>query len=163
MGTTCVAMVVILPEVFVAYVGDSRLYLLRDGKLYQLTEDHTVVFEMVRKGLLTREQARHHEDRNVLSLSMGGRAEIAASYWENPMTARDGDRFLLCSDGLHDLVGEAELQTIMAGSPAHQAVPRLIDLLAAHNSKEELLAELLPIQDQTPGDVKLRTRLGQLS
>ena len=144
MGTTCVAMVVILPEVFVAYVGDSRLYLLRDGKLYQLTEDHTVVFEMVRKGLLTREQARHHEDRNVLSLSMGGRAEIAASYWENPMAARAGDRFLLCSDGLHDL-GEAELQTIMAGSPARRAVPRLIEAARRKGGHDNITAALVHV------------------
>src|ERR1035438_1345399 len=90
MGTTCVAMAILLPEVFVAYVGDSRIYLLRDNSFYQLTEDHTVVFEMVRKGILTRDQARNHEERNVLSLSMGGRAEITASYWENPMIVRDG-------------------------------------------------------------------------
>jgi Arc/MetJ-type ribon-helix-helix transcriptional regulator len=127
MGTTCVAMAVLVPEVFVAYVGDSRIYLLRDNTFYQLTEDHTVVSDMVRKGILTRDQARNHEERNVLSLSMGGRPEITASYWENPMIVRDGDRFLLCSDGLHDLVSDSEMQAIVAASAAHKAVPNLIE------------------------------------
>ena len=145
MGTTCVAMAVLLPGVFVAYVGDSRIYLLRDNNFYQLTEDHTVVFEMVRKGLLTRDQARHHEERNVLSLSMGGRAEITASYWENPMIVRDGDRFLLCSDGLHDLVDESELQAIVAASPAHKAVPNLIEAARRNGGHDNITAALVNV------------------
>jgi protein phosphatase len=132
MGTTCVAVAVVPPEVFMAYVGDSRLYLLRGDDFYQLTEDHSVVFEMVRQGILTRDQARHHEERNVLSMSMGGRPEITASFWEKPMMARAGDRFLICSDGLHDLVGDAEMQAIIADGPADAAVHSLI---AAANSK----------------------------
>ena len=145
MGTTCVAMAVLLPEVFVAYVGDSRIYLLRDNTFYQLTEDHTVVFDMVRKGILTRDQARNHEERNVLSLSMGGRPEITASYWENPMIVRDGDRFLLCSDGLHDLVGDSEMQAIVAASPAHTAVPNLIEAARRNGGHDNITAALVNV------------------
>jgi protein phosphatase len=145
MGTTCVAMAVLLPEVFVAYVGDSRIYLLRDNTFYQLTEDHTVVFDMVRKGILTRDQARNHEERNVLSLSMGGRPEITASYWENPMIVRDGDRFLLCSDGLHDLVGDSEMQAIVAASPAHTAVPNLIEAARRNGGHDNITAALVHV------------------
>ena len=145
MGTTCVAMAILLPGVFVAYVGDSRIYLLRDNNFYQLTEDHTVVFEMVRKGILTRDQARHHEERNVLSLSMGGRPEITAAYWENPMIARYGDRFLLCSDGLHDLVGDSEMQAIVAASPAHQAVPNLIEAARRNGGHDNITAALVNV------------------
>ena len=145
MGTTCVAMAILLPGVFVAYVGDSRIYLLRDNNFYQLTEDHTVVFEMVRKGILTRDQARHHEERNVLSLSMGGRPEITAAYWENPMIARYGDRFLLCSDGLHDLVGDSEMQAIVAASPAHKAVPNLIEAARRNGGHDNITAALVHV------------------
>jgi len=145
MGTTCVAMAVVLPELFVAYVGDSRLYLLRGNALYQLTEDHTVVFEMVRKGLLTREQARRHEERNVLSLSMGGRPEITASYWENPMIARAGDRLLVCSDGLHDLLTEGEIQAIIADSPAHEAVANLIAAAKRNGGHDNITVALVHV------------------
>jgi serine/threonine protein phosphatase PrpC len=145
MGTTCVAMAVLLPEVFVAYVGDSRLYLLRDDSFYQLTEDHTVVNEMVRKGIITRDQARHHEERNVLSMSMGGRPEITASYWEKPMLVRAGDRLLVCSDGLHDLVGDLEMQAIITDSPAHRAVQNLIEAAKRNGGHDNITAALVHV------------------
>jgi protein phosphatase len=146
MGTTCVAIAVIGPEVFVSYVGDSRLYLMREDGFYQLTEDHSVVFEMVRKGLLTRDQARHHEERNVLSLSMGGRPEITASYWEKPMVAREGDRLLLCTDGLHDLVSDEEIQSIVAGAPADEAVKKLISAAKREGGHDNITAALVHLR-----------------
>jgi PPM family protein phosphatase len=143
MGTTCVAVAIVTPEVFVAYVGDSRLYLLRDGGFYQLTEDHTVVGEMVRKGILTREQARHHEERNVLSLSMGGRPEIQASFLGKPMVLCAGDRLLLCSDGLHDLITDLEMQAIISGASAHDAVQQLIQAAKREGGHDNITAALV--------------------
>jgi len=143
MGTTCVALAILQPEVFMAYVGDSRLYLLRDGDFYQLTEDHSVVFEMVRNGIITSQQARSHEDRNILSLSMGGREEITASYWERPMVARAGDRFLACTDGLHDLVSDSEMQAIIADTEADAAVRALIDAAKRHGGHDNITAALV--------------------
>ena len=145
MGTTCVAVAILAPDVYAAYVGDSRLYLLRDGDIYQLTEDHTVVEEMVRKGLITRDQARHHEERNVLSLSLGGRPEITASYWQEPMSVRAGDRLLVCSDGLHDLLSESEIQAIIADSPAHVAVQSLIDAANRNGGHDNITAALIHV------------------
>src|SRR5262249_50091050 len=109
MGTTGVVLVVRRAEAYMAYVGDSRLYMVRAGEISQLTEDHSIVFELVRQGVLTREQARIHEDRNLLSLSMGVRPEITASFWERPMAVRDGDKFVLCTDGLHDSVDDSQI------------------------------------------------------
>jgi PPM family protein phosphatase len=146
MGTTCVAIALLQPQAFVAYVGDSRLYLLRDGDFYQLTEDHTVVVEMVRNGIITPDQARNHEERNVLSLSVGGRAEITASYWERPMIVRAGDRFLLCTDGLHDLVGEAEMRKIIADSPVESAVQELIETAKRYGGHDNITAALIHVR-----------------
>jgi len=146
MGTTCVALAILQSEAFVAYVGDSRLYLLRDGNFYQLTEDHTVVGEMVRNGMITRDQARNHEERNVLSLSLGGRPEITASYWENPMVVRDGDRFLACTDGLHDLVSDSEMQAIIADSPADVAVHDLIEGAKRNGGHDNITAALIHVR-----------------
>lgn len=146
MGTTCVAISIIGSEVYLAYVGDSRLYLLRQNAFYQLTEDHSVVVEMVRQGVLTREQARHHEERNVLSLSMGGRPEITASHWESPMTVREGDRLLLCTDGLHDLVADSEMQSIITDSPAHEAVKNLIAAAKREGGHDNITAALVHVR-----------------
>jgi len=126
-------------------VGDTRLYLLRDDGFYQLTEDHTVVGEMVRKGIITHEQARNHEERNVLSLSMGGRPEITASYWEKPMVLRGGDRLLVCSDGLHDLVGDFEMQAIIAVTPTHPAVQNLIDAAKRNGGHDNITVALVHV------------------
>jgi protein phosphatase len=145
MGTTCVAVAINPPEVFVAYVGDSRLYLLRDGSFYQLTEDHTVVVEMVRKGIISRDEARNHEERNVLSMSMGGRPEITASYLEKPLIVRAGDRLLLCTDGLHDLVSDLEMQATIADSPAHLAVQSLIEAAKREGGHDNITAALVHI------------------
>jgi protein phosphatase len=155
MGTTCVAVAIIPPEVYMAYVGDTRLYLLRDGGFYQLSEDHSVVFEMVRKGIITREQARRHEERNVLSLSMGGRPEITASFWDSPMISRHGDRLLICSDGLHDLVSDDEMRGIILDAPVDVAVH---NLLAAANLKggvDNITAALIHIHTpRTDGETE---------
>jgi len=109
MGTTCVVLALIGDRAFMAYVGDSRLYLLRDSHLYCMTEDHSVVFELVNQGLLTREQAREHPDRNVLSRALGSKPKVQISAWDEPFVTRAGDRFLLCSDGLHDVLSDEDL------------------------------------------------------
>jgi protein phosphatase len=145
MGTTCLAVAILTPEVYVAYVGDSRLYLLRDDGFYQLTEDHTVVGEMVRKGIITRDQARHHEERNVLSMAMGGRPEINAAYWQKPMIVRAGDRLLLCSDGLHDLVSDSEMQAIITTAPTHVAVQDLIEAAKRNGGHDNITAALIHV------------------
>jgi len=145
MGTTCVALAIRRSEAFMAYVGDSRLYLLRDGQFYQLTDDHSVVNEMVRQGLLTREQARNHEERNVLSLSMGGRPEISASGWDEPMSLREGDRFLLCSDGLHDLVSDERMRLIVAEFPPEEATLRLIEAAKQGGGHDNITAAIVHV------------------
>jgi serine/threonine protein phosphatase PrpC len=145
MGTTCVALVLRQSEAFMAYVGDSRLYLLREGQFYQLTDDHSVVYEMVRQGLLTREQARTHEERNVLSLSMGGRPEISASGWDEPMSLREGDRFLLCSDGLHDLVSDERMQLIVGEFPPEEATLRLIEAAKEGGGHDNITAAIVQV------------------
>ncbi|MCM2314496.1 MAG: Stp1/IreP family PP2C-type Ser/Thr phosphatase [Thermoanaerobaculia bacterium] len=111
MGTTCSALVVRGREGYFAHVGDSRIYLVRDEAISQLTDDHSLVASMVREGLLTTQEAEVHPRRNVLQRSMGvGQAvEIDAS---KPFEVRPGDTFVLCSDGLHGLVKSDEILTI---------------------------------------------------
>ena len=87
---------------FVVNIGDSRAYIVRDGKMRQVTRDHSWVAEQVRVGLLTEEQARTHSHRNVITRSLGTQPNVTADLFVETM--HNGDRVLLCSDGLHGYV-----------------------------------------------------------
>ncbi|MGK2857123.1 MAG: Stp1/IreP family PP2C-type Ser/Thr phosphatase [Thermoanaerobaculia bacterium] len=111
MGTTCSALVVRDREGYFAHVGDSRIYLIRDDEISQITDDHSLVASMVREGLLTSQEAEVHPRRNVLQRSMGvgQTVEIDA---KASFEVRPGDTFILCSDGLHGLVKSDEILMI---------------------------------------------------
>ena len=111
MGTTASALVVRGREAFFAHVGDSRIYLLRQGQIRQLTDDHSLVASMVREGLLTNEEAEVHPRRNVLQRSMGV-GEVVEVDLKTGLEVEPGDVFILCSDGLHGLVKEAEMKEV---------------------------------------------------
>lgn len=107
MGTTLTMLCTQEQEVLVAHVGDSRCYRYRDGKLAQCTQDHSVVAELMRQGVLTEEEARRHPYRNVITRALG-----TAGYVEADVVVLDllpGDRFLLCSDGLTGMVPDEML------------------------------------------------------
>ena len=95
----------------VAHVGDSRCYLLRDGDLIRLTRDHSLVGELVARGKLTEEQAESHPQRSVITRALGAYPEVEVDTEVFP--ARDGDVFLLCSDGLTGMVHEPELKAML--------------------------------------------------
>jgi PPM family protein phosphatase len=128
MGTTVVACLVIDPKyVVVAHVGDSRAYLLRDGRIQSLTRDHTIVEELVDRGLLAPEEAERHPYKNVLSRNLGARPETRVDVLE--LEVRPGDRLLLCSDGLYGFASVEAIQYILGSGDAPEHVTRdLIDL-----------------------------------
>ncbi|MDP9385177.1 MAG: Stp1/IreP family PP2C-type Ser/Thr phosphatase, partial [Actinomycetota bacterium] len=114
MGTTVTAAYVGEDDVTIAHVGDSRAYLLRRGELTRLTKDHSLVGELVARGKLTEEQAEHHPQRSVITRALG--PEPAVQIDTEVYPAREGDVFLLCSDGLTDMVGEGALAPILGRS-----------------------------------------------
>jgi len=120
MGTT-VTMAYCLDNVlFVAHVGDSRAYLLRDGQLHRLTRDHTLVAEMVRGGILEPAEAEGHHLRNVITNTVGGhKAGVKVELHKAQL--EPGDRLLLCTDGLSDMVAERELASILGSEASTQA------------------------------------------
>jgi protein phosphatase len=115
MGTTTSALAVRGENAWFAHVGDSRIYLVRDNEIRQLTEDHSLVATMVREGLLTPQEAEVHPRRNVLQRSMGVSDDVEIDV-RGPFQLREGDTFILCSDGLHGLVKEPELKEIAQGT-----------------------------------------------
>lgn len=143
MGTTCTAVVVVNGLAYSAHVGDSRIYLLRGGQIYCMTEDHSATMELVRQGALTVEQARSHDDRNVILRAMGTRRDLKAATWAAPFPMRAGDRFLLCSDGLYEKISDAELASIGCATPLEQACSELIRLAAERLSSDNASVAIL--------------------
>jgi serine/threonine protein phosphatase PrpC len=111
MGTTTSALAVRGGEAWFGHVGDSRIYMVRDGEIRQLTEDHSLVATMVREGLLTPKEAETHPRRNVLQRSIGVGDDVEIDV-RGPFDIREGDTFILCSDGLHGLVKEPEMKDV---------------------------------------------------
>jgi serine/threonine protein phosphatase PrpC len=125
MGTTLTAAQIDGASALIAHVGDSRAYLLREGKLRQLTTDHTLVERMVRSGEITEAEADVHPHKNVLTRSLGTDEEVEVD--EDTVALLDGDRLLLCSDGLTGMVTEDQIQAILENSEQpQQAADRLV-------------------------------------
>lgn len=147
MGTTCTALALQQGVAFAAHVGDSRIYLWRGGQVYLMTEDHSEVMEMVRHGVITMEEARHHADKNVILRALGTSPEVEAATWEEPMPIQIGDQFLLCSDGLHDLVEDEEIgQALAKASGPHEACEQLIALAKERGGHDNITVGILSIQ-----------------
>jgi serine/threonine protein phosphatase PrpC len=110
MGTTCTAIVVRDADAFFAHVGDSRAYLVQEGRIRQLTRDHSLVAQLVRDGQLTSDQAKVDPRRNVVTRSVGVGPHVEIDADHEPGMLREGDTLLLCTDGLHGLVADEELK-----------------------------------------------------
>jgi serine/threonine protein phosphatase PrpC len=110
MGATCTAVALLPDNAIFGHIGDTRLYQLRDGEFSQLTKDQTRVMKLVEEGLLTKEDARRHEDRNVVLEALGQRPSIDGAQWGAAFRTAIGDQFVLCSDGLHELVRDEEIR-----------------------------------------------------
>lgn len=151
MGTTCVAAAICEDQLWWAWVGDSRLYLLRGGQIYRLSEDHTVVHEMVQRGLLTDEEAFEHPDRSVLSRALGSRAEVEPSAADYPIQLNPGDRLLLCSDGLHDLMTDAEMASLAVEPEVQVGAKALLQAALDRGGFDNVSLALLEVCIRTPG------------
>lgn len=115
MGTTLTAASIIGDDVFIVHVGDSRAYLLHKGELTQLTIDHTISQELVEQGLLSPEQARTHKMHNVLTNALGGKPGVNADFIKVRLAT--GDRLLLCTDGLTELVPDEQIAELLTQCP----------------------------------------------
>ncbi len=124
-GTTCTAALLFPEFAIVAHAGDSRAYIFRKDEVEQLTTDHSVVGEMMRKGVLTKEEARNHPHRNVITRAMGLRKGVQVDIVES-VPLWPGDTLLLCSDGLTSMVSEKEIAKIVTALPPEEAAEALI-------------------------------------
>ncbi len=148
MGTTLVAAVFSADRLLLGHVGDSRCYRLRAGQLTQITRDHSWLQEQVDAGLLTPRQAAQSLGRNLVTRALGVESHVQLETHEFPV--EPGDLFLLCSDGLSEMVDHAELSTLLAATaPLEDKARRLIDAANAHGGRDNisvLLAQAGPAQ-----------------
>jgi protein phosphatase len=126
MGTTCIALLLKDDQAVVGHVGDSRAYLVRDGQAHQLTEDHSLVNEQVRAGLLTPEEAKRSKLKNVITRSVGFEEDVLVDVLG--LVTRPKDLFLLCSDGVSNLIPIEDLRDALLRHPIEEVASRLVDL-----------------------------------
>jgi serine/threonine protein phosphatase PrpC len=147
MGTTLTAVVVSDGVLHAAHVGDCRLYLIRQGRISQITKDHTAVQERVRMGLMTAAQARHHPERSGLTRSVGH--ELIASVDRITLGLEQHDRLILCSDGLHGVLEDRELEHAVRGLEADAACRRLIEMANQRGTADNLTVAVFTMKAET--------------
>ena len=146
MGTTVVGVLLSGATAAVAHVGDSRVYRLRDGRLDQLTQDHTWVNEQVVAGFLSKDQARSHPLKNVVTRALGGESDVLVDVREVQVQA--GDLFLLCSDGLTGMLSDADIRDRLAsGHNLHEICRALINDSNSRGGIDNVTVVLLSIEE----------------
>lgn len=126
MGTTVVCLHIDSKKAILGHVGDSRAYLFRDGALEQLTEDHSLVNEQVKSGLITAEEAKTHQFKNIITRSVGVTPEVEVDVITRKLKA--GDAYLMCSDGLSNLVDIREMEKELREREPVLAAKQMVDL-----------------------------------
>lgn len=149
MGTTIVAVLVRDNRAAIAHAGDSRLYLLRDGQLKQVTDDHSLVAEQVRQGLITAEEAAKSSRKNVITRALGQWEELEIDMQD--LALLPGDRLLICSDGLSGMVSDPEIAALMKAYPAPDAACQaLIEVANSYGGKDNITTVII-VAEQKKG------------
>ena len=159
MGTTVVALLAAGKKAVVGHVGDSRVYLFRNGRAHQLTEDHTIIQEQLKRGLITREQVATAENRNVITRAVGIQPSVAVDTLVTDLLP--GDLFVLCSDGLHGYLQDDELPQLLA-QERDKLPDLLVDLALQRGGKDNVTAVCLSIEadeDEETTDVEGKTEI----
>jgi serine/threonine protein phosphatase PrpC len=137
MGTTIAAVMINGSSLSIAHVGDSRVYLVRAGNIELLTDDHSVVYEQVKRDLLTKEEAKKSEMKNLLTRALGSSPEVEVDYDE--LTLADGDVLVLCTDGLNSMVSDDDiLSVVLLTNDPDQACEKLIDMANKAGGKDNI-------------------------
>lgn len=145
MGTTLTILWPTENKMLIGQVGDSRAYLLRDGELIQVTNDHSMVADMVRKGILTEEQASCHPMRNYITRAVGTEEDVEIDLSVHNRCC--GDRWLICSDGLHGMVDKNDMRLMLMNESLETAADNLLQAALDNGGKDNI--SLVILEDQT--------------
>src|SRR4051812_7374259 len=151
MGTTFTGALVTGREVAIGHVGDSRMYRFRDGELERLTHDHSLVEEFVRQGKLTPEEAEVHPQRSIITRALGPEPDVQVDTFTYP--GRDGDIYLMNSDGLTGMINEDQVTEILAeGGSLDEMAQRLIDAANENGGRDNITVVLFRLEGETDDD-----------
>jgi protein phosphatase len=135
----------------VAHIGDSRVYLLNESGFKQITEDHSLVNELVRSGQITKEDAEYHPHKNVVLRALGTEREVEVDI--RTVMFEDGDKLLLCSDGLSDRVKESEMLDILTNEESlEEKASTLVSLANEYGGKDNITLVIVEFWEGTEGD-----------
>lgn len=149
MGTTLTIVMLCQGRLYCGHVGDSRLYRLREQRIELLSRDHSLVGELIRSGHLTTEQGKQHPDSNILSRAVGRHASVEAEVWHETSAPRAGDRYLLCSDGLHGLLTDDEILQGQSGRTPDEACRHLVEQARAAGGHDNIAVVILSLHGGT--------------
>ena len=138
MGTTAVILLFRRGMAYLAHVGDSRGYLIRGGEITQRTEDHSWVNEQIKAGLITPETAKHHRFRNIITRSLGFQEEVEID--TQVLRAEPGDLYLLCSDGLSNLVEDDEIREMLVEKSFQETLRMLVEVACQRGGDDNITA-----------------------
>ncbi|HYW39709.1 MAG TPA: Stp1/IreP family PP2C-type Ser/Thr phosphatase [Terriglobales bacterium] len=146
MGTTCTAAAIVQDALYYVHVGDTRLYLIRDGQITQVTRDHSYVGRLVESGMISPQEAEHHPQRNILTAALGTNPDLIMDSPGHPEPLRPEDVLLICSDGLWGQVRDSEILDAVENKSAEQAVRELIELARERGGPDNITVEILRLR-----------------
>jgi len=145
MGTTLTALYFMKKHALLSHVGDSRCYRLRDHEIEQLSQDHSLVAELIRKGEITKEQAKIHPYRNVITRALGTDATVAVDVQD--VDALPGDLFILCTDGLSNYISDEEFIEICDGKDMEEAADTLLNFALEGGGRDNITLLLIFVEE----------------
>lgn len=146
MGTTCVVLLEIEGLIYIAHVGDSRIYIHTDQKLYRITKDHSYVQDLVDKGEISDQQMETHPNKNQLTRALGISADVDVEVASKPILAKTGDSFLLCSDGLNGLINDRMINSVIkTNDPIETKSLNLITMAEAAGGHDNISVDLIEV------------------
>lgn len=144
MGTTLTVLWEGETHVYIGHVGDSRAYLMMNGRLRRMTEDHSLVEEMVSAGMITEEQAKTHPYRSVITRAMGTDESVQPDVME--VHKSSGERWLLCSDGLSDMVEDEQIEAVLRQKDAQAAAGELVERALENGGRDNISVMVLEVE-----------------
>jgi serine/threonine protein phosphatase PrpC len=146
MGTTCTAAAIVQDSLYYVHVGDTRLYLIRDGKITRVTRDHSYVGRLVESGMISAEEAENHPQRNILTAALGTNPDLIMDSPGQPEPLRPEDVLLICSDGLWGQVRDSEILDAVENKSAEQTGRKLIELARERGGPDNITVEVLRLR-----------------
>lgn len=151
MGTTLSTLILKGENAYLGHVGDSRIYLIREDECRRLTKDHSLVGKMRENGVITEEEARVHPRRNILYLSLGVKESIVPQI-RGGIDVKDGDVFVVCTDGLSNMVSDEEIKIISINNPPKKAVEKMIEIAKERGAPDNVTVEVIKIEKKKEDD-----------